>query len=42
MKKTKTPTSIGRLNKKTDRSKLNENTWVVFRGPKGEKKTTNV
>ena len=30
--------SIGTLSKKTDRSKLSENTWVVFRGPSGERK----
>lgn len=30
--------AIGTLTKKTDRSTLSQNTWVVFRGPSGERK----
>lgn len=30
--------SIGVLKRKTDRSEFSENTWVVFRGPSGERK----
>jgi hypothetical protein len=31
-------TPIGTLSRKTDRTELSENTWVVFRGPSGERK----
>lgn len=46
-KKSKTATSsskrtevsaIAKLSRTTDRSKFSENTWVVFRGPSGERK----
>ena len=30
--------SLGQLTRKTDRTELNAQTWVVFRGPTGEKK----
>jgi len=38
-KKSKTDvTALGTLTRSTDRSKFTENTWVVFRGPSGERK----
>ena len=38
MTKKSKPVTIGTLNRKTDRTQFNENTWVVFRGPNGERK----
>lgn len=37
-KKSTEVTSLGTLSRKTDRTELSENTWVVFRGPSGERK----
>jgi hypothetical protein len=38
-KTTKTEVSpIGTLTRKTNRTEFSENTWVVFRGPNGERK----
>lgn len=37
-KKTTTFSAIGTLTRATDRTKLKSDTWVVFRGPSGERK----
>jgi hypothetical protein len=37
-KTTSTVSALGTLTRTTDRAKLSQTTWVVFRGPSGERK----